>query len=126
MVNDLVGHPTLDYGAFEAFPLMVFGHKCISEDYQDGEIWSEEEYWGSRLYDFDEDKYYTSGWYVSDSEDWKNLITKWKQDREDPSDGNISEDYGKYDQDAIDFYKDYLNSGSTLELDEYYKQIYKK
>ena len=23
------------------------------------------------------------------------------------------------------FYKDYLNSGSTLELDEYYKKIYK-
>ena len=125
MKNDWVGHPTIDYATFEAFPMIVFGHKCISEDYQDDEIWNDEEYWGSTLYDFDDDKYYHCGWYVQGSKEWERLLTAWKKDREDPSDGNISEDYGEYDQDAIDFYKDYLSSGSTLELDKYYKKVYK-
>lgn len=125
MKNDWAGHPTIDYATFEALPMIVFGHKCISEDYQDGEIWSDEEYWGSRLYDFDDDKYYQAPCYIQSEKEWEDLINRWKQNHEDPSDGNISEDYTEYDQDAIDFYKDYLNSSSTLELDEYYKKIYK-
>ena len=32
MLNDWAGHPTIDYATFEAFPMIVFGHKCISED----------------------------------------------------------------------------------------------
>lgn len=125
MKNDWAEHPTIDYATFEALPMIVFGHKCISEDYQDGEIWSDEEYWGSRLYDFDDDKYYQAPCYIQSEKEWEDLINRWKQNHEDPSDGNISEDYREYDQDAIDFYKDYLNSSSTLELDEYYKKIYK-
>ena len=57
-------HPVINYATFEAFPMIVFGHKCISEDYQDGEIWSDEEYWGSILYDFDDDKYYQAPCYI--------------------------------------------------------------
>ena len=125
MKNDWVGHPTMDYATFEAFQMIVFDHKCISEDYQDGEIWSDDEYWGSTLYDFDDDKYYNTSYYIQSEKDWEILITKRKQNNEDPSDGIISEDYTKYNQDAIDFYKDYLNSGSTLKLDEYYKKVYK-
>ena len=77
------------------------------------------------LYDFDGDKYYQAPCYIQSEKEWEDLINRWKQNHEDPSDGNISEDYREYDQDAIDFYKDYLNSSSTLELDEYYKKIYK-
>ena len=107
MKNDWAGHPTIDYATFEALPMIVFGHKCISEDYQDGEIWSDEEYWGSRLYDFDDDKYYQAPCYIQSEKEWEDLINRWKQNHEDPSDGNISEDYREYDQDAIDFYNHY-------------------
>ena len=52
-----VEHPTLNFFTFAAYCVEVFGHKCIIEHVQDGEIWSDEEYWGSILYDFENDRY---------------------------------------------------------------------
>ena len=46
-------HPTINFFTFEAFCIEVFGHKCIIEHVQDGEIWSNEEYWGTIFYDFE-------------------------------------------------------------------------
>lgn len=126
MKNKWAGHPTFDYATFKAYALNVFGHKCICELLQDGEIWSEDEYWGSKLYDFDDNKYYYCGWYIQTPKEWEELLTKWKKDKEDPSEGLISEDYNEYDQDALDFYKDYLNSGSKLDLNIYYEKNYNR
>lgn len=79
MKNKWAGHPIFDYATFKAYALNVFGHKCICELLQDGEIWSEDEYWGSKLYDFDNNKYYYCGWYIQTSKEWEELLTKWKK-----------------------------------------------
>ena len=125
MKNDWAGNPTFDYAAFEAHALNVFGHKCICELLQDGEIWSEDEYFGSKLYDFDDNKYYYCWRYIQTDKEWEELLAKWRNEQEDTSDGDISEDF-KEDQDALDFYKDYLNSENNLSLIEYYESIYEK
>ena len=116
-------HPVINYATFEAFYEPVFGHDCILEHYQDGEIWSDEEYWGSTLYDFEDDKYYQAPCYIQSENEWEDLINRWKQDHKDPSDGNISEDFdSKDDIEAIKFYKDYINSKTDLTLENYYKK----
>ena len=118
-------HPVINYATFEAFPMIVFGHNCISEDYQDGEIWSDEEYWGSTLYDFDDDKYYQAPCYIQSENEWEDLINRWKQDDEDPSDGNISEDFDTdYDIEAINFYKEYLKTDKKQNIEDYYQKVY--
>ena len=118
-------HPIINYATFEAFPMIVFGHKCISEDYQDGEIWSDEEYWGSILYDFDDDKYYQAPCYIQSEKGWEDLINRWKQDHEDPSDGNIYEDFDTdYDIEAIKFYKEYLKTDKKQDIEDYYQKVY--
>ena len=118
-------HPVINYATFEAFPMIVFGHKCISEDYQDGEIWSDEEYWGSTLYDFDDDKYYQAPCYIQSEKGWEDLINRWKQNHEDPSDGNISEDFdSEADIEAINFYKEYLKTDKKQDIEDYYQKVY--
>ena len=46
-----VEHPTLNFFTFAAYCVEVFGHKCIIGHFQYGEMWSNEEYWRSVLYD---------------------------------------------------------------------------
>ena len=40
-----VSHPTIYFFTFDACCVKAFGHKCIVEHVQDGEIWSDNEYW---------------------------------------------------------------------------------
>ena len=50
---------------------------------------------------------------------WEDLINRWKQDRKDPSDGNISEDFDTdYDIEAINFYKEYLKTDKKQNIEE--------
>ena len=62
-----VEHPTLNFFTFAAYCVEVFGHKCIIEHVQDGEIWSDEEYWGSVLYDFENDRYTNFPSYIDEN-----------------------------------------------------------
>ena len=45
--------PRIMYDTFCSFIFTINGKFYIQEDYQLGEIWSEEEIWGSTLYDLD-------------------------------------------------------------------------
>jgi len=124
-------YPTINFFTFESFYCKVLGYNCIIEHYQDGEIWSDDEYWGSILYDLDNDRYANFCTYIDEKEAEK-ILAIWKKKipavfDEDEWDGKISEDFGD-DKDkikSINFYKDYITSGTNLSFEDYYKQIYK-
>ena len=103
-------HPIINYATFEAFYEPVFGHDCIIEHYQDGEIWSDDEYWGSVLYDFTDNVYFNFWTYV-DLKDCEEIINHWRENKKYENDGIITEDFN-YDNDkeAIKFYKEYLKT----------------
>lgn len=125
-----VKHPTINFFTFEAFYCKVLGYNCIIEHYQDGEIWSDAEYWGSVLYDLDNDRYANFCTYVHEKEAEK-IFEIWKNNipavfNEVEWDGKISEDFDSKEQiKSIDFYKSYIASGTDLNFETYYKQIYK-
>lgn len=130
-----VNHPTINFFTFDVEVVMVFGHKCILEKYQDGEIWSDDEYWGSVLYDFDNDKYINFPIYVLEN-DIEEILNKWMENKEnlgDIWDGKISNDFIEDDvladdesRLAVDFYKSYIASNTDLDFEDYYKKIYNK
>lgn len=116
-----VKHPTINFFTFVTYPVEVFGHRCVVEEYQDGEIWSDEEYWGSVLYDLDNDRYCEVSGYEYGSEDWERIINN----SVDAWDGKISEDFNEDDQQpAINYYKSYIKEKTEMDLEEYYLKVY--
>ena len=89
-----INHPTINFFTFEAFCVESFGHKCIVEHVQDGEIWSDEEYWGTIFYDFENDRYTYMSTYLSDGNEIEKILKNWmnnKENLDDIWDGKISE-----------------------------------
>ena len=132
--NDwLVEHPTINFFTFEAYCIEAFDHKCIVEHVQDGWIWSDEEYWGTIFYDFENDRYTYMSTYLDDGKTIEEILNKWiEQNPDNVWDGKISEDFINDEvlatdktRWAVDFYKSYIKSNTKLGFEEYYKQIYK-
>ena len=132
-----VNHPTINFFTFEAFCVESFGHKCIVEHVQDGEIWSDEEYWGSIFYDFENDRYTYMSTYLTDGNKIESILTRWMNNKENPDDiwdGKISEDFINDDEYlatdktkwAINFYKAYLESETNIEMEKFYQLITRK
>lgn len=114
-----VNHPIINFFTFDVEVVIVFGHKCILEKYQDGEIWSDDEYWGSVLYDFDNDRYVLLNTYNWTKKDIENLVNNYGWN------GRISEDFDNEETHlAINFYKSYLQSGEKIDLENYYNRYY--
>ena len=130
-----IDHPTINFFTFEAYCVEVFGHKCIIEHVQDGEIWSDEEYCGSIFYDFEDDRYTYMSTYLNNGKDIERILSKWMNDKENPEnafDGKISEDFVNDEvladdksRWAVDFYKSYIASETNLDFEDYYKKVYK-
>ena len=122
-------HPTINFFTFEAFCVESFGHKCIVEHVQDGEIWSNEEYWGTIFYDFENDRYTYMSTYLTDGNEIERILKNWMNNKENPDDiwdGKISEDFeSEKEKWAVDFYKSYIASNTDLDFEDYYKQVYK-
>lgn len=128
-------HPTINFFTFVAYCIEAFGHKCIIEHVQDGEIWSDEEYWGTIFYDFENDRYTYMSTYLNNGEEIEQILTKWMNDKENPEDafdGKISEDFVNDEvlatnksRWAVDFYKSYISSNTELDFEDYYKKVYK-
>lgn len=93
-------HPTLMYCAFESFIFEIDGNWYVQEDYQDGEIWSEEEIWGSTLYDLENKRKLEWPVYIS-PDDWIDYIYR-EDDWEDMYE--FEDKYGIYNE-AIEYYK---------------------
>lgn len=121
-------HPTINFFTFEAFCIESFGHKCIVEHVQDGEIWSDEEYWGTIFYDFENDRYTYMSTYLTNGNEIERVLKNWMNNKENPDDiwdGKISEDFEKDKEKwAVDFYKSYIASNTDLDFEDYYKQVY--
>ena len=127
-------HPTINFFTFETFCVEVFGHKCIVEHVQDGEIWSDNEYWGTIFYDFENDRYTYISTYLDNGKEIERILTKWMNDKENPEeafDGKISEEFANdpilatdKSRWAVDFYKSYIASNTDLDFEEYYKKVY--
>ena len=130
-----VNHPTINFFTFSVEVVTVFGHKCILEKYQDGEIWSDDEYWGSVLYDFDNDRYTSFSTYVNEDE-IERILKIWMNNKDNPDDiwdGRISEDFVNDEilatdktELAVNFYKSYLQFGEKIELENFYKNYYNR
>ena len=131
-----IEHPTINFFTFEAFCIESFGHKCIVEHVQDGEIWSDEEYWGTIFYDFENDRYTYISTYLTNGNEIERILKNWMNNKENPDDiwdGKISEDFieDKYlasdkTRWAIDFYKSYIETETDLDFEDYYKKVYDK
>lgn len=121
-------HPTINFFTFEAIIVNVFGNKCVLERYQDGEIWSDDEYWGSVLYDFENDRYANFPSYIDENYIEETLNKCAERNPDNVWAGKISKDLATDDKSrwAIDFYKSYIASNTELDFEEYYKQNYEK
>ena len=106
-------HPTINFFTFEAFCIEAFGHKCIIEHVQDGEIWSDYEYWGTIFYDFENDRYTYMSTYLNNGEEIEQILT---------NDEVLADDKTRW---AVDFYKSYIASNTELDFEQYYKKVYK-
>ena len=77
MENSWIGHSTFMYDAFSSDIFELDGHWYIQEDWSWGEIWSDDESYGSVLYDLDNKRKISLGcYYVTDDQDWKIWISK--------------------------------------------------
>lgn len=132
-----VNHPTINFFTFEAFCVKSFGHKCIVEHVQDGEIWSDDEYWGSIFYDFENDRYTYMSTYLTDGNEIEKILKSWMNNKENPDDiwdGKISDDFINDDEYlatdktkwAINFYKAYLESETNIEMEKFYQLMTRK
>ena len=91
-----VNHPTIDFFTFDACCVEVFDHKCIVEHVQGGEIWDDNEYYGTMFYDFENDRYVYISYYLDDGKEIERIIKNWMNYEENPDDiwtGKISEDF---------------------------------
>ena len=130
-----VSHPTIDFFAFDAYCVEAFGHKCIVEHVQDGEIWSDNEYYGTMFYDFEKDRYAFISYYLDDGKEIERILKNWMNYEENPDDiwtGKISEDFvnnKELSSDktklAVNFYKSYLESETNTDIENYYKLMSK-
>ena len=121
-----VEHPTLNFFTFAAYCVEVFGHKCIIEHVQDGEIWSDEEYWGSVLYNFENDRYTNFSSYIDENYIEETLNKCAEINPDNVWYGKISKDFvNDKSRWAIDFYKSYISSNTELDFEDYYKKVYK-
>ena len=130
-----VSHPTIDFFTFDAYCVEVFGHKCIVEHVQDGEIWSDNEYYGTMFYDFENDRYAYISYYLDDGKEIERILKNWMNYEENPDDiwtGKISEDFvnnKELSSDktkwAVNFYKSYLESETNTDIENYYKLMSK-
>lgn len=122
-------HPTFHFSTFLSFVDEMFGHKCIFEHYQDGEIWSEDEVIGTFVFDFEDDSYYNIPIYV-EGQDAERIINKWRENGKYKRDGSILKDWSWLfnieESDAFKFYQDYLKSDISMDMDDYFEKIYKK
>ena len=125
-----INHPTINFFTFEVYCVEVFGHKCIVEHVQDGEIWSDDEYWGSIFYDFENDRYTYMSTYLTDGNEIERILKKWMNNKENPEDiwdGKISEDFEEEKEKlAINFYKAYLESKSNTNMENFYQLMTRK
>ena len=100
------------------------------DNYQ--EIWSDEEYWGTIFYDFENDRYTYMSTYLTNGNEIERILKNWMNNKENPDDiwdGKISEDFVNDEvladnktRWAVDFYKSYIESGTDLDFEDYYKQ----
>lgn len=130
-----VSHPTIDFFAFDAYCVEAFGHKCIVEHIQDGEIWSDNEIYGTMFYDFENDRYAFISYYLDDGKEIERILKNWMNYEENPDDiwtGKISEDFvnnKELSSDktkwAVNFYKSYLESETNTDIENYYKLMSK-
>ena len=88
--------------AFHSYIFSMNGKFYVQEDIQDGEIWSEEEIWGSTLYDLDNMKEMTAEVYVYPPGGWSKYL--------------------KHD----DWWDDIYVGEKTAKAIEYYKDIIEK
>ena len=131
-----VSHPTIDFFTFDAYCVKAFGHKCIVEHVQNGEIWSDNEYYGTMFYDFENDRYVYISYYLDDGQEIERILKNWMNYEEDPDDiwsGKISEDFVKNKmlstdktKLAVNFYKSYLESETNTDIENYYKLMSRK
>lgn len=131
-----VNHPTINFFTFEAFCVESFGHKCIVEHVQDGEIWSDDEYWGSIFYDFENDRYTYISTYLNDGNEIERILKNWMNNKENPDDiwdGKISEDFvndkvlgSEKTKLAVEFYKSYLESEVNTNCENFYQLMTRK
>lgn len=131
-----VNHPTIDFFTFDACCVEVFGHKCIVEHVQDGEIWSDNEYYGTMFYDFENDRYVYISYYLDDGKEIERILKNWMNYEENPDDiwtGKISEDFVNNKELSSDktklgvnFYKSYLESETNTDIENYYKLMSRK
>lgn len=130
-----VSHPTIDFFTFEAYCVEAFGHKCIVEHVQDGEIWDDNEYYGTMFYDFENDRYAFISYYLDDGKEIERILKNWMNYEENPDDiwtGKISEDFvnnkelsSDKTKCAVNFYKSYLESETNTDIENYYKLMSK-
>ena len=131
-----VNHPTINFFTFEVICVESFGHKCIVEHVQDGEIWSDDEYYGSIFYDFENDRYTYISTYLYDGNEIERILKNWMNNKENPDDiwdGKISEDFfndkilgSEKTKWAVNFYKSYLKSETNTNMENFYKLMTRK
>ena len=98
MINEWLGHPTFMYDTFSSKIIELNGEYYAQEDWQWGEIWSEEESYGSVLYDLKNRRKLSLGCYfIQDENEWLDFIDKRSWEKMD-------EFEDKMYQDAIDYY----------------------
>lgn len=112
-MNEFIEHPTIMYCTFESFIFKIDDHWYVQEDYQDGEIWSEDEIWGSILYDLENKRKIYLTIYVTSKSDWEYHIynqSNWEEMDYEFEDWHL---YG----DAIEYYQNEINRLKNEELE---------
>ena len=93
-------------------------------------MWSDDEYWGSIFYDFENDRYTYMSTYLDDGKEIEEILKSWmnnKENSDDIFDGKISEDFkDNKEKCAIDFYKAYIKSESNANMENFYQLITRK
>lgn len=97
-----IEHPTFRYDTFECELIQIDGLPYVLEKYQDGEIWSDDEVWGTIIVDLTKKQWLDLSTYIDDVKWWKDNISKendwWcKLDPE-------------YDTDAYEYYMNEYNT----------------
>ena len=104
-MNEFIEHPTIMYCCYDAEIINIDGNFYVQEDYQEGSIWSDDEIWGSKLYDLENKRKIESYYCIIDNEkDWKWYFDNLKWEEMDYE----FEDWHLYG-DAIEYYQNEIN-----------------
>lgn len=107
--RSIMSEPTISPFAFHSFIFSLDGKYYVQEDFQDGELWSEDEVWGSILFDLDNMKEISiSGLYVDAPLGWREYI----------SDEDLWSDM--YSTENVEYYKNIIEkikNGEQYEFD---------